>query len=85
VRERYFDLGVGLGGDFYWLWNVHGDALEPALAVQAAGNLWVTPQLGIHASARAYPLAGSGLELGTTREGGDGLPVLFSTGITWRL
>ena len=42
-------------------------------------------QLGIHASARAYPLTSSGIELGTTREGGDGLPVLFSTGITWRL
>jgi hypothetical protein len=85
VRERYFDLGVGLGGDFYWLWNVHGDAFEPALALKAEGNLWLTPQLAVYAAARAYPWKSSGLELGTTRGSEDELPVLFSTGITWRL
>jgi hypothetical protein len=85
VRERYFDFGVGLGGDFYWLWNVHGDAVEPALALRAEGNLWLAPRLGVHAAARAYPWKSSGLELGTTRADEEALPVLFSTGITWRL
>lgn len=85
VRERYFDLGVGLGGDFYWLWNVHGDAVEAALALKTEGNLWITPELGIYATARAYPLTSSGLELGSTPDADEGLPLLFSTGITWRL
>lgn len=85
VRERYFDFGVGLGGDFYWLWNVHGDAVEAALAVKTQGNLWITPELGIYATARAYPVTSSGLELGSTPDADAGLPLLFSTGITWRL
>jgi hypothetical protein len=85
VRERYCDVGVGLGGDFYWLWNVHGDAVEPALALKAEGNLWLTPRLGLHAAARVYPWKSPGLELGSTRADEAGSPVLFSTGITWRL
>jgi hypothetical protein len=85
VRERHIDVGVGFGGDIYWLWNVHGDALEPALALKAEGNLWLTARLGVHAAARAYPWRSSSLELGTTRAGDEALPVLFSTGITWRL
>lgn len=85
VRERYFDFGVGLGGDLYWLWNVHGDAVEAALAIKLEGNLWVTPALGIYATARAYPLQSSGLALGSAPEPDEALPLLFSTGVTWRL
>jgi hypothetical protein len=83
LRHRHVDLAVGLGGDLYWLGNVHGDALEAALALKSAANVWITPDLGLYATARAYPIASSGLELGTHRAGDASLPVLFSTGITW--
>lgn len=85
VREEHVDLGIGLGGDFYWLWGVHSDAVESALTLKAATHVWLTPQLGLYASARVYPLTSSGLELGTDRDSESALPVLVSTGITWRL
>lgn len=85
LHEEHIDLGIGLGGDFYWLWGVHSDAVESAFALKAASHVWLTPKFGLYASARVYPWTSSGVELGTDRESKSGLPVLFSTGITWRL
>ncbi len=84
VRERWVDVSLGLGGDFYLLWGVHSDASEVALAPRAVLRLWPSEQLAISVSARSYVLHGSGLELGTARDGSASLPLLLSTGITWR-
>ena len=84
VRERWFDVSAGLGGDFYLLWGIHSDASEAALAPRAVVRLWPSADLAISASARTYLLHSGGLELGTERNGRSGPAVLLSTGITWR-
>jgi hypothetical protein len=84
VRERWLDLSVGLGGDFYFLWGVHSDAREAALTPRAVVRLWPTEDLAISLTARSYLVHSTGLELGTERNGSSGPPVLLSTGITWR-
>ena len=84
VRERWLDVSVGLGGDFYLLWGVHSEAAEAALTPRAVVRLWPTEDLAVSFTARSYLVHSSGLELGTERNGSSGPPVLLSTGITWR-
>jgi hypothetical protein len=87
VRPFYADsweLAAGLGADGYSLWNLHGDLFEVALSVRAAGHVWLSRRFGVFATARAYPVATSGLELGTARDLSAGIPVLFGTGVAWR-
>ena len=81
--ERW-ELAAGLGADAYSLFNIHGDLFEVALSLRAAGHFWFSSHVGVFATARAYPLATSGLELGTARDRSAGLPVLFGTGVAWR-
>jgi hypothetical protein len=78
------EIHLGLGPDLYWLWGIHGDQWEIALSTRVSGHFWITRQLGTFASARFYPLSSNGLELGTTREGDAGIPVLFTLGLEWR-
>lgn len=84
VRERWLDVGVGLGGDFYLLWGVHSDASEAALTPRAVVRLWPSEDIAISVTARSHWVHSAGLELGTGRDGSSGPPVLLSTGITWR-
>lgn len=84
VREPWLDVSVGLGGDIYLLWGVHSDVTEAALAPRAVVRLWPSEQLAISVTARSHLVHSEGLELGTARNGSSGLPVLLSTGITWR-
>lgn len=79
------DLAVGLGVDYYPLWNVHGDEWQLAFAARASGHVWLTSKVGLFATARAYPVSTSGLDLGTHRDGSLALPVLLATGLEWRL
>lgn len=85
VHTRRLELRFGAGGDFFYLWNIHANEWQMALSARAALHGAVTDRFGVFASARAYPLATRGLGLGETRSGSQGLPVLFSTGIEWRL
>jgi hypothetical protein len=78
------ELSAGIGADVYALWNLHGDEWQGALALRLEGHLNVTPRLGVFGSARFYPVATSGLELGTNRDHSRGLPLLFATGVEWR-
>jgi hypothetical protein len=78
------EVHLGIGGDFYWLWGIHGDQWEVAFSTRLTGHYWLTRQLGAFASARAYPASTRGLELGTTRGDESGLPVLFTLGMEWR-
>jgi hypothetical protein len=78
------DLAAGLGLDYYPLWNVHGDEWQLALAARASGHVWLSSNLAVFATARAYPISTSGVELGTRRDGSSALPVLFGTGLEWR-
>lgn len=84
VRQRYVDLSLGLGGDFYLLWGIHTDAAEAALVPRVAVRLWPLERLGITLTARTYLLPSQGLELGTRRDGSEAPAFLFSTGITWK-
>jgi hypothetical protein len=84
LRERYYDVSVGLGGDFYLLWGIHSGAREAALAPRAVARIWPLENLAVTLTARSYLLHSEGLELGTAREGGSGPPILISTGLTWR-
>ena len=79
------ELTTGIGSDAYWLWGIHGDAWEVSLSLRLAGHAWLTRTFGVFATARAYPVATSGLELGVNRDGTRGLPVLFGAGVEWRL
>jgi hypothetical protein len=80
-----FDLAAGLGVDYYPLWNVHGDEWQLALAARASGHVRLSSSMSLFGTARAYPLSTRGLELGIQRDGSAALPVLFGTGIEWRL
>jgi hypothetical protein len=84
VRERWVDVSVGLGGDFYLLWGVHSEASEAALTPRAVVRFWPAEEVALTFTARSYLVHSSGLELGTERDGRSGPPVLLSTGITWR-
>lgn len=85
LRTRRVELGAGLGADVHALWGIHSDIAEVALAVKVSAHFWVTPKLDLFASARVYPIATSGLDLGEFRDGSAGLPVLFATGVAWSL
>jgi hypothetical protein len=78
------ELTTGVGSDVYGLWNLHGDSWEVSLSLRLAGHAWLTEKFGVFATARAYPLATSGLELGTKRDGTRGWPVMFGTGVELR-
>lgn len=82
-RTPKVELAAGLGADTHYLWGINGDLAEVALAVIASAHYWITPKFGVFASARGYPVATSGLELGTFRNGSAGLPLLFATGVAW--
>jgi hypothetical protein len=82
---KRLELAAGLGADIYGLWNIHGDEWQVALALRTTAHVALASRVGIFGTARAYPLSTGGLELGTYRDGSSGLPVLFSTGIEWRL
>lgn len=84
VREPWVDVSVGLGGDFYLLWGVHSEASEAALTPRAVVRVWPTEDLALTFTARSYLVHSDGLELGTSRNGSSGPPLLLSTGITWR-
>lgn len=84
LRERYFDVSAGLGLDGYFLWGIHPDAREVALAPRVVARLWPFEDLALTFSARTYLLQSDGLELGTARNGSEAPPVLISTGLTWR-
>lgn len=85
IYNQRFELSLGAGLDYYRLWGIHASAWELALAARAAGHLHLIAGFGVFASARVYPLSSSGLELGSYRDGERGLPVLFSSGIEWRV
>jgi hypothetical protein len=85
LRTPKVELAAGLGADVHYLWGINGDLAEVALAVIASAHYWVTPKLALFGSARAYPVATSGLDLGEFRDGSNGLPILFATGIAWSL
>jgi hypothetical protein len=85
IQNQRFELSLGAGVDYYRLWGIHASAWELALAARATAHLRLVAGFGVFASARVYPLSSSGLELGTYRNGERGLPVLFSTGIEWRV
>jgi hypothetical protein len=84
VRQRYVDLSLGLGGDFYLLWGIHADASEAALVPRVAVRLWPLERLGVTLTARTYLLPSRGLELGTRRDGSEAPAVLLTSGITWK-
>ena len=84
LRERYFDVSAGLGGDFYFLWGIHPDAREAALAPRLVARIWPLEQLALTVSARAHLAHTDGLELGSARNGSAGPAILISTGVTWR-
>ncbi len=67
------------------MWGIHPSAWELALSGRAAAHLRVAGNFGVFANARAYPLSTSGMELGTYRDGKPGSPILFATGLEWRL
>lgn len=78
-------LRVGVGGDFYPLWNIHEEEWQRALSVRASVHQPLAKRLNVFGTARAYALHSDGLELGRTRTGEHGLPVLFSLGLEWRV
>lgn len=83
LRTPRVELAAGLGADTHFLWGVNGDLYEVALALIASAHYWITPKFGVFGSARAYPIATSGLELGRFRSGNPGSPILFATGVAW--
>lgn len=84
LRERYYDVSAGLGVDAYFLWGIHPDAREAALAPRVVARVWPLQDLALTFSARTYLLESDGLELGTARNGSEAPRVLISTGLTWR-
>jgi hypothetical protein len=84
LRGRYFDLNIGLGGDFYLLWGIQSGVREAALAPRVVARIWPFENLGLTFMARSYLLHSDGMDLGTARDGSSGPPILLSTGITWR-
>jgi len=82
-RTPKVELAAGLGVDTHYLYGINGDLVEVAMSVIASAHYWITPKFGVFGSARVYPIATSGLELGTFRDGSAGLPVLFATGVAW--
>jgi hypothetical protein len=85
LRTERVDLGLGLGADIHYLGAIHQDLVEGALASRAFVRVALLEDLALFATARVYLLASDGLELGTERNGSAGLPVLFGTGLSWRL
>lgn len=81
--RRGFELEGGLGVDAYPLWGIHGDEWEVAFSVRLAAHARLYREVGVFATARAYPLATNGLELGVHRNEERGLPVLFGAGLEW--
>lgn len=77
-------LRAGLGGDFYPLWNVHGDEWQAALTLRASAHVPLTKRVNVFGTARAYLVESDGVELGVDRQGGSRMPVLFSLGLEWR-
>lgn len=78
-----FELEAGLGVDAYPLWGIHGDEWQVALSTRAAAHARLYREFGAFVTARAYPVATSGLELGVHRNGSSGLPVMFGAGLEW--
>jgi hypothetical protein len=85
LRTERLELGAGIGVDIHFLAGVHVDLVEGAFGPRAFGRVFVVKDVALYASARMYLIESNGLALGTERDGSDGLPVLFSSGITWRL
>jgi hypothetical protein len=85
VRTERVELEGGVGIDYYPLYGIHGDEWQLALSTRIGGHLRLLPNAGLFATARAYPLATSGLELGAFRDRTRGLPVLFGAGVEWWL
>ncbi|HEU4580850.1 MAG TPA: hypothetical protein VFS67_21475 [Polyangiaceae bacterium] len=84
LRDRHYDVSAGLGVDAYFLWGIHPDAREAALAPRIVARFWPFRELALTASARSYLVQSDGLELGTARDGREAPRVLLSTGLTWR-
>ncbi len=84
LRSRRFRAAAGLGADVYYPWRIHEDAVEAALSAKVTLHGWLTQEVALFATARAYPLSTHGLELGSERDGSSALPVLFTSGIAWR-
>jgi hypothetical protein len=78
-----FELEGGVGVDAYPLWGIHGDEWQVALAARLAAHARVHRNAGAFVTARAYPIATNGLELGVHRNGDRGLPVMFGAGVEW--
>lgn len=85
VRTERFRVSAGLGADIYMPWEIHDEQRHAALSAKVALHGWLTRELGVFGTARVYPLHHDGLELGVSRAGAEGLPVLFTAGIAWRL
>jgi hypothetical protein len=84
IHTEQVELMLGLGGDFYWLYGLHGDLWEAALSTRASGHFWLSRSIGVFGALRVYPAASRGLELGTRRSGEAGMPLLLSLGLEWR-
>lgn len=85
LRTEHFRVSAGLGIDMYLPWEVHREQRHAALSAKVALHGWLTRELGVFGTARAYPLHHDGLELGVSRSGDEGLPVLFTAGVAWRV
>ena len=83
IRTQRVEFGAGLGVDVHYLWGLNSDVAEVAFSALVSGNYWITPKLGVFGSARVYPIATTGLDLGKFRDGSAGLPMLFATGVAW--
>jgi hypothetical protein len=85
LRTSRVRMSAGLGADIYLPWEIHDEQRYAALSAKVALHGWISRELGVFGTARAYPLHHDGLELGVSRGGDDALPVLFTAGIAWRL
>jgi hypothetical protein len=79
------ELEGGVGLDYYPLLGIHADEWQLALAARVAGHVRLFENVGAFATARAYPLSTSGLELGAYRDTTRGLPVMFGIGAEYWL
>lgn len=84
LRTERFRASAGLGADIYLPWEIHHEQRHAALSAKVALHGWISRELGVFATARVYPLHHDGLELGVSRDGDEGLPVLFTAGVAWR-
>lgn len=82
--NRWVDLRAGIGADIYYLAGINGDVSEASFVVVGDATAWATKRIGFFGGVRVYPLATTGLELGTDRNGDVGSPLLFETGIRFR-